>query len=446
MDKSKKTIIIMVIILFISSIIVAIIIYDINKAKTEETEGINEYTQVEEIEVDTSIKEEVSPTKYYAIKHVIDQYYENMSKFNSNYNVIISGVVVEEETELEREDAMRALKEMMSNYINDINIKDDQLRQFFKRQSNETFDIEKLYYKNENEKIEVYYAKGKLIKSNEEGYIIIIIDKETNGYTILPLEYVKEKFGKDIDVSKIKLSEEMLTISTKSYNKISYNNVSDQDICMYYFGDYMNNLKADIKTVYDSLNEEYKNKKFENYDNFKTYIENNYKTLTNMTMTEYQIYKNTTDGTTMYLCKDGEGHCYIFNASAVMNYTLMLDSYTVDLPEFIEKYDKSSNEQKVALNVQKIIDATNDGDYNYVFNKLDQTFKTNEFQSELSFRNYMQETFANKDIEYDNCKNEGELYFLNVKIVDKNTNKANNKTFVMKLLDGTDFVMSFNVN
>ena len=58
----------------------------------------------------------------------------------------------------------------------------------------------------------------------------------------------------------------------------------------------------------------------------------------------------------------------------------------------------------------------------------------------------MQETFANKDIEYDNCKNEGELYFLNVKIVDKNTNKANNKTFVMKLLDGTDFVMSFNVN
>ena len=260
------------------------------------------------------------------------------------------------------------------------------------------------------------------------------------------LEYVKEKFGKDIDVSKIKLSEEMLTISTKSYNKVSYNNVSDQDICMYYFGDYMNNLKADIKTVYDSLNEEYKNKKFENYDNFKTYIENNYKTLTNMTMTEYQIYKNTTDGTTMYLCKDGEGHCYIFNASAVMNYTLMLDSYTVDLPEFIEKYDKSSNEQKVALNVQKIIDATNDGDYNYVFNKLDQTFKTNEFQSELSFRNYMQETFANKDIEYDNCKNEGELYFLNVKIVDKNTNKANNKTFVMKLLDGTDFVMSFNVN
>ena len=106
MDKSKKTIIIMVIILFISSIIVAIIIYDINKAKTEETEGINEYTQVEEIEVDTSIKEEVSPTKYYAIKHVIDQYYENMSKFNSNYNVIISGVVVEEDTVLESVDAM----------------------------------------------------------------------------------------------------------------------------------------------------------------------------------------------------------------------------------------------------------------------------------------------------------------------------------------------------
>ena len=34
----------------------------------------------------------------------------------------------------------------------------------------------------------------------------------------------------------------------------------------------MNNLKADIKKVYDSLNDEYKNKIFENYDNFKKYI------------------------------------------------------------------------------------------------------------------------------------------------------------------------------
>ena len=87
----------MVIILAILGIIIAIILCNTNKGGEEETEIVNEYTQVEEIELDTSIKEEKSPTKYYAIKHVIDKYYEYIAKFNPNYNVIISGVVAKEE-------------------------------------------------------------------------------------------------------------------------------------------------------------------------------------------------------------------------------------------------------------------------------------------------------------------------------------------------------------
>lgn len=448
MDKLKKIIIIMVIILAILSVIVAIILCNTNKGGEEDIETVNEYTQVEEIELDTSIKEEESPTKYYAIKHVIDKYYEYITKFNPNYNVIISGVVVKEETEIEREDAMKALKEMMNNYIKKVDVKDDQLKQLFEKQSNETFNIENLYYKNENEKIGIYYAKGKLTKSNEEGYIIIIIDNETNGYTILPLEYVKEKFGKDIDVSKVTLNEEMITIETKSYNKITYNNVSDQEICMYYFGDYMYNLKTDIKTVYNTLNEEYKKKRFGNYENFKKYIEDNYKNLTNMTMKEYQIYNNTTDGTIMYLCKDGEGHCYIFNASAVMNYTLMLDNYTIDLPEFTQKYNEATEEQKVGYNIEKIFDAINDRNYQYVYNKLDNTFKSNNFKTEAEFEKYAKENFfTNNTIQHDSCEKNGDLYMYEITIKDttNENQKKITKTIIMQLKEGTDFVMSFNV-
>lgn len=51
-----------------------------------------------------------------------------------------------------------------------------------------------------------------------------------------------------------------------------------------------------------------------------------------------------------------------------MNFTVILDTYTIDLPEFTEKYTKASDEEKVLLNIQKGFTAINDKDYRYVYN------------------------------------------------------------------------------
>mgnify|MGYP000081844256 CR=1 FL=1 len=43
--------------------------------------------------------------------------------------------------------------------------------------------------------------------------------------------------------------------------------------------------------------------------------------------------------------------------------------------EFIEKYNSANEKTKVGLNIQKVFDAINNEDYEYVYNKLDNTFK-----------------------------------------------------------------------
>ena len=64
-----------------------------------------------------------------------------------------------------------------------------------------------------------------------------------------------------------------------------------------------------------------------------------------------------------YVCKDGKDNFYIFNVNKVLDYTVVLDTYTVDLPEFTEKYNKVNAQEKVALNINKVITALNNKDY-----------------------------------------------------------------------------------
>ena len=53
--------------------------------------------------------------------------------------------------------------------------------------------------------------------------------------------------------------------------------------------------------------------------------------------------------------------------SNITNYEVVLDTYTIDLPEFLEKYNKNSDEIKCGMNIQKLFDAINDEDYSYVY-------------------------------------------------------------------------------
>ena len=145
-----------------------------------------------------------------------------------------------------------------------------------------------------------------------------------------------------------------------------------------------------------------------------------------------------------YVCVDENGKYYIFMEEEVGKYSVVLDTYTIDLPEFIEKYNSANEKTKVGLNIQKVFDAINKEDNEYVYNKLDNTLKQTNFKTVQEFKNYVIQNFSGKQLKYGECQQQGSLYIFDITITEGT--KQTNKRVIMQLKDGTDFVMSFNVN
>lgn len=73
---------------------------------------------------------------------------------------------------------------------------------------------------------------------------------------------------------------------------------------------------------------------------------------------------------TQYVCIDNHGKYCIFRNRTSIDKDIILDTYTIDLPEFIEKYNKAKPEEKVGMNIERFVNAINDKDYKYGYGLL----------------------------------------------------------------------------
>ena len=83
------------------------------------------------------------------------------------------------------------------------------------------------------------------------------------------------------------------TMNPKTYDVNEYNlvNITDRQLAAIYLNDYRNYLKNNIDQAYELLNEEYRSKKFNNIEEFKTYI--NTININNMSVEKYNISDDT---------------------------------------------------------------------------------------------------------------------------------------------------------
>ena len=152
---------------------------------------------------------------------------------------------------------------------------------------------------------------------------------------------------------------------------------------------------------------------------------------------------------TQILCVDRNNKSYIFKVTTPMKYSLILDTYTIDIQEFTTKYSETNDKGKVILNINKFMLALNDKDYKYAYSILASSFKKNNFPTLESFEKYAKTNFFEQNkFDYIEFGDEsGTYYTYKVNITDgtgKN-NKLITKTFIMKLDEGTKFETSFNV-
>lgn len=383
---------------------------------------------------------------YYRVKAIINNYIAYMKQVNGNQD-IETGKLDMAEDEIRttfQKQGINAIKEILDQqYIKEMSINDEaiKLEQDKYKQNNDTYNlnIEEIFESDIAENIKIVLVNAKL--NDKDLQMMIKLDKSNNTYSIFLGDYI-EKYNYNQNMKKEDININTNTIEANSYNSKIKINATETYIVSQYFSEYRTKMINDTKKAYELLNEKYRQQKYGSYEKFEEYIKNNQENILYASIDKYQITEH--DGAKEYVCVDTNGKYYIFMESNLTNYEVVLDTYTIDLPEFLEKYNKNSDEIKCGMNIQKLFDAINDGDYSYVYSKLDSTFKQNNFSNEEAFKRYAETYLKNKELKFEKCEKDGQIYIYNITLTEDNQN-TETKNFIMKLLENTDFVFSFNV-
>ncbi len=308
------------------------------------------------------------------------------------------------------------------------------------REGNVAFEAEKMNVL-EGDAVDTYSVYGRIynvdtLETLEYIYYIVSIDKYKITFMIEPLKNIYK------NIDEIILEKNIETIEENNTNGVQYENITDYDMALKHFTHYQINAIYNTEKEYEYIDKEYKEKKFGVIEGYKAYVTNNKEKISNSILESYQVEE---DGeNTRYICLDQNGNYYIFTETAVMDYTVILDTYTIDLPEFIEKYNGATEQQKVALNIDRFIQAINDGDYKYAYSCLADSYKQNNFRTQEEFEIYAKQSFYPiSNLGFKDFNIQGELYTYSVILTNKQTGEQMNKTFIMQLGEGTEFVLSF---
>ena len=446
MSKIKNIIIILVVILLLA-VIALVLVLGIGNSNKENTQVANETdTPIEQTEI--GLKPVEKREDYYIIKDSVGKYYSYYAIiFNagSYYSTQDEQIIAQ----AEKDNAQILYNMLDTEYIEAKGITADNIKANLSKIGQVTAYIKNMYIMPKTNNVEVYVVKGDLKENVEDSRtefeLIVKLDKTNKTFSIVPQEYVTEKYGNIVEGQSIEISSEQ-SIAQNINNTYTEREITEETYLKDLFAEIRNELLYDKEEAYNHLNEEYKTKKFTNLDEFTSFANSKQEEYKAMKLAQYQQTQE--DGYTQYILVDQNGKYYIVNETAVMQYTTMLDTYTADLPQFIERYNSSNDAEKAGLNLQKVVDALNNNDYEYVYNKLDETFKTNNFKTLENFEQYIQNNlYTSANVEFSNYQNSGELHMFDATFTDKNNENSNaiTKTFIVKLLEGTDFVMSFNV-
>lgn len=407
---------------------------------------------------DEAVLEEVTNINtFYKLKFCTEKYFTTIFKL---WN--------EETTDTAQESLLNILA---TDYKEENDLKKHNIKQIFEVLKQDKTVISKAYQYNIKEGISMYLLSGYNICSNGTNkrsfQLMIVTDTNKNTFKIYPEEYVKKleinKLQLGVKLSKLDYIEE---IEKNSSNVIEKPIITNERIAQDYFDYFIFNIRYDIDVAYNLLDEEYKNKRFPTLQDFKEYIENRKDIYEEEELRDYREFESNDEymlyilkrdklelagyqirnkeNYTRYICIDNYNNYYIFYAISPLNYTVVLDTYTINLPEFTEKYKNGTTEEKVGYNIEKIVNALNSEDYKYVYSKLADEFKENYFKNYEIFEKYAEivfdianEVIYNKYTETENLST--------YEITLKGKNKTVTKTIVMRLDEGTDFVMSFNI-
>ena len=437
MEKVKRLIILLSIIIVIVLIIFLIIRIKINNTGSDFQEIESE--KIANYEAENKLVKEKNRNKYFAIEEIYSSFLD--ANLYQNYEYVYNML---DENYIKNNNIN---KENIFSKINIFNI--DNLGDYQADMMKISFYVDDVYCIEKSANITIYFVYGNIVdkikNQNEQYNLMVEMDSKNQTFYILPQEYMEE--NNYIDSTKIaECNISIDEIKENDYNTFQFNNIDDITIMNRYLSKYQNSIVDNLEKSYDFLDEEYKKVKFNNYSEYKKYVEDNMKDILSITIVKYKI--NEKEDSNEYIFIDQFDNYYILKENAIMDYKIMLDTYTLDTQEFIDKYETENLQTKIGMNVDKIIRALNIHDYNYIYNKLDDNFKNNNFDTIEKFEEYMKTNYPHRyDVQYYKFKEELGVYEQSIDLIpkDNSNTEETSMNIIMKLKENTDFVMSFNI-
>lgn len=432
---NKKHIIILIIISIIIILLTGIILFLLKKSNNNDF--IPEISDVGE-DIDYSSTDEKIVTdkiEYYTVRNCINNYLNALNKESSIYYF---GNEYNKDAQIENVYSL-----LSSKFIKQQNITQSNLFSIIKTIDEEEIFIPLEMKVLEKENINQYIVYGEIqTLSNKfisKSFIIVNLDMKNKTYSIEP---VIDNYN---SIDDITLNNENIAINKNDYNMYKNQNITNEYVTNEYFVLLKRLMLSDPDMAYTLMKEEYKNSRFGNINEFRNYINNNRQEILKIDMKQYLV--NNYENYIEYVAKDQFGNLYIFDENEDKSIDIKFDTYTLKSEVFTNKYIKSTDEEKVQMNIDKFIQMINRHDYITSYNCIADSFKNNYFKTQEEFQNYIENNFYSYNkFEFKSCeKKAADIYVCKVQLTDYMNENSEIKEInvIMQLGDNLDFKMSF---
>lgn len=439
-------------IIIVGVVVILLIILILNLTKNEDSvseDNTIEYKEEYASTIGKTFRKIDDFSMYYTAKNIIKNYITYFENVNSDVTVEVGRVEMTEKEirDYQIQEGIKAIDCLFDKeYKESKNIDRNEIISFVAQYKNNNstnsykIEFDEIYIAEitDDKKVLLVYSKV----NNKDFNCMIKVDLMNKRYSIFYEDFMKkEKYTKD-RTDEVKLDDS--NIEQNDYNTFIYSSSNNQSIAIQYFSDLKEKMKNDRKMLYDILDKEYKEKRFDNYEKFYNYLNNLNERIDRLDISKFKFLDN------RIKIIDNYNNMYTFEIGDFMKYSIVMDDYTIEDNEFNEIYDKLSDANKVSVNIEKFIKMLNLKDYESAYKLLDSNFKKNNYPSIEAFKKYVEKNLYgySKITTVNNSNKTGNYYITSLDLEDGESENIRKKqiTIIMQLLEGTDFVMSFSMN
>lgn len=448
--KRLSRLIILVLILIIILIIILLNILNSSKTQTYQSDSndIVDYGDDDGIEyTPNSVLKKVSEYSiYFNVKNILNNYITQFENINGDVKIDTgrSNITEEEYKADMSKQGLIEIRELFDDqYTKEFTVNEQKIRSYSQKYKNKQGDdnykisINEMYNANLDDMHDIVLVYSQL--NGVEFDCMIKIDWENSRYSIFWDDYLsKNNYTKD-KTDEITINPNII----EKNNAFIPVNANKQYIVIQYLDDLKFKMTHMTRKLYDLLDVEYKQKRFLTYEEFTIFLNDIKERIPNINVEKYKYEDNKIQ------ILDNYNNIYTFNISNIMEYTIVLDDYTIPEEEIVTSYLSMEDEKKVYSNIEKFLKMANMKDYSSMYRVLDDTFKENNYKTVDVFKSYIKQNLFDYNVitGVQSLEKNGNYYISTVRYKngENATSNEKNMTIIMQLKDNTDFVMSFSI-